>query len=196
MLTETSRIKRLFAVTDDQHAQLDESFKALDAFADRERYGSFVQAQHLFYRDLDPLYSDERLGELIPGLANSARLHLLERDLADLGLAPAIAEEDREFDRLVDADLPTAIGWLYVAEGAKLGAALLLRRADELGLSEAFGARHLAAAPDGRSLPWKTFAGAVDALSLSDDEDARAIDGARAALARFDRLLSMLMVQS
>lgn len=82
------------------------------------------------------------------------------------------------------SDLPTALGWLYVAEGSNLGAAFLLKEAAKLGLSEAFGARHLAAAPEGRGLQWRTFTAALDALELSDDEEGRVVAGAEAAFRR------------
>jgi heme oxygenase len=71
-----------------------------------------------------------------------------------------------------------------VAEGSNLGAAFLLKEAIKLGLSETFGARHLAAAPEGRGLHWKTFTAALDGVSLSAPEEGRVIAGAHAAFAR------------
>lgn len=188
----SSRVKRVLAATDEQHQRLDARITMLETFSDRDRYGRFLQVQHAFHRDLDAVYADPRLGELISGLTHSNRLRLIEQDLADLGLEPALPSEDRA----ADIDLPTALGWLYVAEGSKLGAALLLKRAEKLDLSESFGARHLAAAPEGRALHWKTFVAALDAVPLSEAEDARAIDGARSAFARVERLVHMLLVQA
>ena len=68
--------------------------------------------------------------------------------------------------------------------GSNLGAAFLLKAARQLDLSESVGARHLAAAPEGRGLHWKTFSGALDAIGLSTDEEARVIVGANDAFAQ------------
>src|SRR5690606_18526810 len=87
-------------------------------------------------------------------------------------------------------DLPTALGWLYVAEGSNLGAAFLIKEAAKLGLSQDFGARHLAGAPEGRGLHWRTFTAALDAVPLSDEDEARVIAGAEAAFRRVHGLVN------
>ncbi|MGG2475716.1 biliverdin-producing heme oxygenase, partial [Rhizobium sp. BR5] len=78
-------------------------------------------------------------------------------------------------------DLPEAMGWLYVVEGSNLGAAFLLKDAAKLGLTEEFGARHLAGAPEGRGLHWRTFTAALDEISLTVEEEERVVAGAEAA---------------
>ena len=78
----------------------------------------------------------------------------------------------------------TALGWLYVAEGSNLGAAFLLKEAIKLGLNDGFGVRHLAAAPEGRGLHWKTFTAALDTVALTPEEEQRVVAGAKAAFAR------------
>lgn len=45
----------------------------------------------------------------------------------------------------IGPDLESLLGTLYVIEGSSLGARVLYRRAQKLGLTELFGARHLAA---------------------------------------------------
>lgn len=179
---ETSRSRRLKAETEGQHNSLDESIMAQNPFASRERYGRFVNVQHEFHRTIDPLYSSPRLGQLLPDLASRRRFGLIGQDLSDLGVAPIVVRDEAEFSH-ADAgiDLPTALGWLYVAEGSNLGAAFLLKAAGKLGLSESFGARHLAAAPEGRAAHWKAFTAALDAVNLSGPEEERAVAGARAA---------------
>lgn len=162
-------------------------------FESRERYGQFVQVQYLFHRDIDALYSNAVLDNILPDLSSRRRFTLIERDLADLGTASPMADEAPVF--AVAADIQTALGWLYVAEGSNLGAAFLLKEAAKLGLSETFGARHLAAAPEGRGLHWKTFTAALDALELTEPEEKRVIDGARAAFARVQELVEYLLVR-
>lgn len=192
---ETSRAKRLKTATHETHEQLDQSIMAGDPFASRESYGLFVTVQHQFHRDIDALYRKPELAQLIPDLARRSRFGLIEQDLYDLGIVPAVKRATPEFRADADFDIPTAVGWLYVAEGSNLGAALLLKEAEKLGLSETFGARHLAAAPEGRGLYWKTFTAALDAVPLSDTEEERAIVGARAAFTRVQDLMNDLLVQ-
>src|SRR5690606_29607066 len=84
---------------------------------------------------------------------------------------------------------PEALGWLYVSEGSTLGAAFLLKEVNEkLGLNGEFGARNLAAYPDGRAKVWKRFVASLDAPELNGTQD-RVIAGALAAYARFGQLL-------
>ncbi|MDF0516909.1 biliverdin-producing heme oxygenase [Bradyrhizobium yuanmingense] len=191
---ETSRSRRLKAETEGQHNSLDESIMAQNPFASRERYGRFVNVQHEFHRMIDALYSSPELGRLLPDLASRRRLGLIAQDLNDLGIAPIVNRDVAEFGRAdADIDTPTALGWLYVAEGSNLGAAFLLKAAGKLGLSESFGARHLAAAPEGRALHWRKFTGALDTVNLSGPEEERAVAGARAAFSRVRELVSRLL---
>ena len=179
--TETSRVKRLRAETHDMHEALDQRIMRAAPFSSRERYGAFLKMQHQFHRDLDALYVNPVLDRLLPDLEGRRRLHLVAQDLGDLGLSAPDASEAPVFAAGQDADLPTALGWLYVAEGSNLGAAFLLKEAAKLDLSESFGARHLAAAPEGRGLHWKTFTAALDALELTPAEEERVNEGARSA---------------
>ena len=76
------------------------------------------------------------------------------------------------------------MGWLYVVEGSNLGAAFLLKDAAKLGLGEEFGARHLAGAPEGRGLHWRTFTAALDEIELTEEEERRVVSGAQKRLRR------------
>ncbi|MCA6110820.1 biliverdin-producing heme oxygenase [Bradyrhizobium cenepequi] len=193
---ETSRVRRLKAATNGQHDRLDESIMEENPFANRERYSLLVKVQYQFHRDVDALYFSPKLSRLLPGLAGLRRFGLIEQDLGDLGVVPATTSDEPEFRRDdADVDLPTALGWLYVAEGSNLGAAFLLKAAGKLGLSESFGARHLAAAPEGPGRHWKTFTAALDAVNLSDAEEERVIPGAHAAFSRVQELVTGLLAQ-
>lgn len=191
--TELSRAKRLKAATNETHERLDQSIMTLEPFASRERYGKFVEVQHQFHREIDALYSSDVLDKMLPDLDGRRRLHLIEQDLADLGIASPLTASAPAFASGDDVDVPTALGWLYVAEGSNLGAAFLLKEAAKLGLSETLGARHLAAAPEGRGLHWKTFVAALDALPLDAADEGRVIDGAKAAFARVQGLVKQRM---
>ncbi|ARP99526.1 biliverdin-producing heme oxygenase [Pseudorhodoplanes sinuspersici] len=182
--SQANRAALLKQATHEAHESLDKRIMQSDPFADRARYGLFLQAQYLFHREIDALYGEASLLGLLPDLAERRRLGQIEQDLADLGLAAPAAVAAPVFDAREEVDLPAALGWLYVAEGSNLGAAFLLKEAAKLGLSETFGARHLAAHPQGRGLHWRTFTAALDSVSLSADDEARAIAGAKEAFAR------------
>lgn len=143
-----------------------------------------MQVQHGFHRDIDALYDDARLNALLPDLKGRRRLGEIGRDLDDLGLAAPAYDAAPVFGAGETVDLAVALGWLYVAEGSNLGAAFLLKEALKLGLTEEFGARHLAGAPEGRGLHWRTFTAALDNVALSDQGDARVVTGAQAAFRR------------
>ncbi len=87
-------------------------------------------------------------------------------------------------------DLPAeALGWIFVSEGSKLGAAFLIKRAVGLGLSETFGARHLGEPAGGRAEGWKSFIKTLDSLEFSAEEEAAVEKGAIDAFVRFTVLL-------
>jgi heme oxygenase len=176
--------RRLKAESQAAHEALDAAIMAGDPFASRERYALFLHVQHQFHRDIRPVYEDRRIEALLPDLEERCRLHAIEADLRDLGCEPS-----SEASAALSEDLATRLGWLYVAEGSNLGAAFLIKAAAKLGLDEGFGARHLAAAPQGRGLHWKQFQGALDAAGLDEDGEMRAIRGAMAAFNRVQALV-------
>lgn len=167
------------------HDRLDRSIMEAASFSSLDGYRRFLRVQRAFHRDVDALYADPGLRASLPGLAERRRLPLIEADLADLGegvaTPTALSQEI--------PDTATALGWLYVAEGSNLGAALLRKEAARLGLSDTRGARHLAPAADGPAAHWRQFKVALDATLLTDAEVARAIAGANAAFARVQALV-------
>lgn len=184
-----SRTRRLKAATHTTHDRLDASIMDRSPFASRERYALFVQVQHGFHREIDALYDDATLDALLPDLKGRRRFGLIGQDLADLEVETPVYGSDPAFGPGALVDLPTALGWLYVAEGSNLGAAFLLKAALKLELSEEFGARHLAGAPEGRGLHWRTFTAALDAVPLSQEDEGRVVAGAQAAFTRVHGLV-------
>jgi heme oxygenase len=180
-----TRIQRLKAMTDVTHDRLDKRIMAAEPFATRERYALFLDVQHHFHADVDAIYNDVQLNRVLPNLAGRARLAALRQDIADIGSAiPAVARVEGQVPSIA-----TSLGWLYVAEGSSLGAAFLIKEAAKLGLSEEFGARHLAGHPSGRGLHWRTFVAAFNDLPLSPADEAIMGEGARAAFRRVHSLV-------
>ncbi|KAB8045215.1 biliverdin-producing heme oxygenase [Janthinobacterium aquaticum] len=176
------RSARLKADTMATHDVLDKRIMASAPFENKHNYARFLLAQYAFLRDVDALYEHAGLAALLPDLAERRRYASIAADLQDLDTplppAPLAAPVDTQLD------LATALGWLYVSEGSKLGAAILYKLAGKIGLDEHFGARHLAGHPDGRARHWRDFTSVLDTVELDADGEARVIDGARAAFMR------------
>jgi heme oxygenase len=174
---ERGRARRLKVATQANHERLDRAIMERRPFASREAYGRYLAVQWRFHRDLAPFYRHAGLQALIPGLESRQRLDPIGKDFLDLGLAvPPTVDRTQG-----PVDVAVALGWLYVAEGSNLGAAFLLKEAAALGLSEAFGARHLAVPPEGRGRHWKTFVASLDAANLAATDEDRVVAGARDA---------------
>lgn len=143
------------------HAALENLIGNLDSRAAYERYAAGL------YRGRVPL---ERWlsGLTWPGIFGdwrSARIgRLLARDLDDLGVSVEVPPVAPQLSGTVE----DILGILYVLEGSGLGARVVLHRARSLGLSEGFGARHLAhqAAAGG----WAPFVSLLDAAPDIDME--------------------------
>lgn len=160
--------------TRDGHERLD---AAVGAFATLEAYRRYVAFLGAFRISMD-----ERLRDAVwprgwrwrPTFLSDA----LAQDAADLDLPPARAAR-------TDIDLaePSALlGALYVLEGATLGARVLRQRAAALGLSDTFGARHLALMSNDIA-QWRSFLLLLDAARGFDVERAAASANAVFALA-------------
>ncbi len=178
--------QRLKAETAEQHERMHALMAQGNPFADRDSYARFVAAQYLFQRDVEHLFLNPVVQATVPDLEMRGRQEASLADLADLG----VAKPEGEWGS-TGVGMPAALGWLYVSEGSTLGAAFLFKEAKErLGLSETFGARNLAAYPQGRALAWRAFVASMDAPALADPAlQDQVIAGANAAYDRFGSLL-------
>lgn len=179
------RSQRLNQITHEPHAKLDALVKAHAPFESTSSFARFVVAQYLFQSELVALYNDPALIAIVPDLAERCRAEAAKADLADLETeipAPVAGA-------VQNPSKAEALGWLFVSEGSKLGAAFLIKRAVGLGLSETFGARHLGEPAGGRAEGWKSFTRTLDGLEFSAEEEAAAEKGALDAFNRFTLLL-------
>ncbi|AWM93879.1 biliverdin-producing heme oxygenase [Pseudomonas sp. 31-12] len=179
------RSQRLNQITNEPHTRLDALVKAHAPFETRANFARFVAAQYLFQSELASLYNDAELTAIVPDLPARCRAEAAKADLADLvtevpaPVAGAVKHPGKA----------EALGWLFVSEGSKLGAAFLIKRAVGLGLSETFGARHLGEPAGGRAEGWKSFVRTLDSLAFSAQEEAEIEQAAVAAFNRFTVLL-------
>ncbi len=191
-LRPTLRSQRVNQITNEPHAKLDALVKAHAPFDTQASFARFVVAQYLFQAELVSLYNDAALTAIIPDLPARCRAEAAKADLADLD-TDVPAPVPGALDNPTQAQ---ALGWLFVSEGSKLGAAFLIKRAVGLGLSETFGARHLGEPAGGRAEGWKTFVRTLDALELSEQEEAELDKGALEAFNRFTLLLEQAYATS
>lgn len=192
IMLESSRARRLKTTSSEVHDGLDRSIMAAEPFANTDRYALFVQIQHAFHGDIAALYQAAELQALIPDLVERCRFPHTGLDLADLKTQPLSDQPEARFSQDQPLDVPTALGWLYVAEGSNLGAAFLLKAAAKIGLSETYGARHLAASPEGRANAWRSFTSALDTPVLTVEEELRLDLGAQAAFRRVHGLVNQV----
>lgn len=181
----TSLSSRLKGETAAQHERMHHLMERAKPFSDRAAYARFVAVQYLFQRDIEHLFADPAVQAAVPDLDSRGRQQASRDDLIDLGVSvpvEALASEG--------VSMPAALGWLYVSEGSTLGAAFLFKEAQKnLDLSENFGARNLAAYPEGRAQVWRRFVASLDSDRIAFDAHDGVIAGANAAYDRFGELL-------
>lgn len=167
------------------HQSLDDRIMELSPFANRTAYSRFLRTQSRLHQAIASWFHNPSIQAWLPGLKERDRSSEVIRDCQDFEMAGSELQQDQDAAQAVNiADPYEALGWLYTVEGSNLGAAILLRHArQELGLSEEFGARHLAGHSDGRGLHWKTFKQALDDLELSAIQRQSALNGAKQAFA-------------
>lgn len=184
-LERPSLSQRLKHETADQHERMHRLMERGAPFSSRESYARFVAAQYLFQRDVEYLFQNDAVKTAVPDLEARGREDASLSDLRDLGAA---APEDGIAS--IGVTMPEALGWLYVSEGSTLGAAFLFKQAQsDLGLSAEFGARNLAAYPEGRAIVWRRFVASLDSDTLDPATHDAVIAGANAAYDRFGALL-------
>lgn len=169
-MTTTLRRFQLRERTAAAHAAVDAAIGGFDSI---DTYKRYLASLYGFRAPLEAgLEADcsAMLGPWRPASIAGA----LRADMADLGVPiPALCPVDLPVNR------DGLLGTLYVLEGASLGARLLLRRAEALGLTPIHGARHLALQA-ARSGEWRAF---LDILEADDNFDIE--HAASASLAAF-----------
>jgi len=171
------------------HDRTDHKIMSMGIFSSLDGYRIFLLSQYVFLRDMTNIYENEILRNLLPDLKARNRFPWVEADMRDLGLTAPMAHRGN----VIPLNPSVAVGWLYVAEGSKLGANILSKMAMALGLTESFGARHLAPAPEGRGLSWKMFKAAIDNAEL---DRTMCVAAAEEAFARFSSCIDQMVALS
>ena len=180
-----SRLKQETTAEHDRMEVLMRESKALDS---KERYAQFTLSQYYFQKDVEHLYLDPQVWQLIPDLDVRGRSEAALLDLADLGLKPK-----HEGNTTNAVSFPQSLGWIYVSEGSTLGAAFLYKEVQSrFGFNADFAARNLAAYPEGRAIVWKRFKQTLDDANFNELEQEQIIEGAMQGFKRFGDLLADL----
>lgn len=130
----------LRSVSSERHRALDNLVMRSGFFDHLEGYGRWLMASHAFHNQLNSEL--QSFGADLPLLPISLASHVgaLERDLAFFSLAP---RRDGIGCPIGPSDTLEALAVLYVAQGASLGARLLVARTRALGLDCDHGAEFL-----------------------------------------------------
>lgn len=160
-MTDMPRRWHLRAATHASHDAVDKAVGGVDSLAG---YGDYLLALHRFRAVVETALESMPLPEGLRGWQPARVAPALLSDIGDLGLTPMAPLAGGP---LLDARRETAYGTLYVLEGATLGAQVLLRRAQTLGLTGEHGARHLALQA-GRVPEWREFLVRLEAESDFD----------------------------
>lgn len=180
--------QRLKQTTAAEHDRMELLMAQAKVFESKQNYAQFTLSQYYFQQDIEHLYAQAEVVELIPDLDIRGRAQAALLDLQDLGLIPQNDEI-----ATTQVDFPQALGWIYVSEGSTLGAAFLYKEAQaKLGLDENNGARNLAAYPEGRMRAWKRFKQTLDDAQFSEQQQQAILAGALAGFKRFGDLLDNL----
>ncbi len=183
-----SLMQRLKQTTAEEHDRMEVLMQQSGAFASQDNYAQFTLSQYYFQKDVEHLYEDSKVQQLIPDLDVRGRSDAALQDLADLGVQPQQSDIATH-----TVNFPQSLGWIYVSEGSTLGAAFLLKEAQaKFGFNAEFGARNLAAYPEGRGLVWKRFKQTLDEANFSSEDQQLIIEGAMQGFQRFGELLAQL----
>lgn len=135
---------------------------AVGSFSTLCEYGRYLRHMTAFRLPVERSLRDAAWPDAFADWRPTVIAGSIEQDLADLGLdmPPLEAlEGPRDTDELM--------GVSYVLQGSSLGAQVLLKRAEALGLSSDFGARHLAAQANGAAR-WRHY---LDLLESAEGLD-------------------------
>lgn len=145
------------------------------AFTSVETYGNYLAALAGFRNAAEPWVEERATRPELGGWRPMRVRGEISADLADLGLMAVPADMPT-----MSNDIATLTGVLYVLEGSALGARVLVGRAQALGLTDRFGARHLSALAS-ETQSWRSFLNVLETIEPFDT--AHAVTAANATFA-------------
>ncbi|MDT2020843.1 biliverdin-producing heme oxygenase [Methylocella sp. CPCC 101449] len=168
---------QLRTATNDAHRHLDALFTQLDLRA-RTSYLSFLEASASALLPLEARLTQRGAAALLDDWPDRTRSEALMRDIRMLGgtVAPLSVRDD--------LDAAEMTGIIYVLEGSRLGARMLIKTVSASSDPALVSATAYLSHGVGQPL-WQNFLSFLDRLTLTPKEIERAIVGARYAFGLF-----------
>jgi heme oxygenase len=159
-----SAIAQLRAATWQAHQSLEKRLDIKTLFASPSGYRRYIEKMWGFCASLEERLDWSLLRDALADHESRRKLPLLTRDLMALGADGAtLTRLPRCQSVPVCSDAASALGCLYVMEGASLGGRTLLPIAERrLGLSSQRGAAFLASYGEAVAAMWRSFGQALD----------------------------------
>jgi len=175
-------LARLRTVTRPAHDKLEGTLGLLDERLGLDAYRRVLERFYGFWRGWEPqvaaLFQDAAF------LDPRRRMHLLQADLATVGLSAHAVQMLPACPLPVLRGAAGALGSLYVMEGSTLGSRVIERNVERcLGLDGRCGCTYFAGYGAGTGRMWRSFLARLDQAPVADAE--RVADG---AVATFERL--------
>lgn len=163
---------RLRDATRPQHDAVDRIYSGFD-LSSASGYGQFLRAHSSCLSAIE-LALGERAQALLADWPMRSRRDLLAADLAAMGVEPGATMASPSFP-----DAAAVLGGLYVLEGSRLGAAVLIRRL-------APGAPSQFLSDRGEPNAWRSFMATLDQYLIGEESLASAITAAQAVFRSFE----------
>jgi heme oxygenase len=180
---EAANITRRFRLrnaTRAEHARLDALITGAGFLTSRPRYLAYLSATLVAREAVERALDTAGADEIYPDWPRRRIAMNLRQDLQDIDHPAAPVSASPAFAVSNRAGI---LGALYVLEGASLGARLLQTVAADLGMSAAFGARHMATQTADRTV-WPRFTSLLDTAELDRSGETEC---ARTAVRVFER---------
>jgi len=177
--------------TRETHARLEARLLLLDPALDMARYRAVLAAFYGYHASLEPrLWSVPGLERLGLHAAERRKAPLLERDLLLLGFdTDAVAALPRCAALPPVADLGSALGALYVLEGATLGGRVITRHLSaHLRIGASTGGAFFEGYGERTGDMWRAYRAAVHRAVLDPECGVDEVAAVTAAVATFDAL--------
>lgn len=186
----TTLTEKLKVITAQEHERMEVLMAKAEVFANRHNYVQFTLSQFYFQEIVEKLYTYPEVKKIIQDLDQRGRLNAALNDLKDFTVEPEIKNVIETIPKISPLEV---LGWIYVSEGSTLGAAFLFKEAqNKLGLTAEYGARNLAAYPDGRMIVWRRFKEALNMQNFSEGDKDEVVKGAMDGFNYFGYLLENL----
>jgi heme oxygenase (biliverdin-IX-beta and delta-forming) len=180
-------LEELRSATSHCHRRLERRLDIARRFADRTAYRDYLEGMFGYHCPFEQSLSRHPVRRFLPDYAERRKADLLAADLMAMGATPDSIGALRHCAKIpLGQDEASALGSLYVLEGATLGGQVLLQMVEQrLQLNSHTGAGYLSSYGANVPAMWQRFCCAVEAWCTDSTRRAMA---ASAAVATFESL--------